>query len=234
MDYWVRLEEHTKTIDYDHYSFDFWRTIAFSNPQFKESRAKLIIDLSGGRRSQEKIDNAFSIIGSEYNRRMEEENHFLRPHMLYAKVFDELQIDCSDIMCISENIDQLFLDYPPLISTGFERFYRTLNKNGKTTSISSNTAFVGGEVIRRFLIDRYPEFDFDFMLFSDIEEIAKPNAAFFDLMRSEIVKVKGARKDGLRFIHIGDNENTDVKGAEMAGGKGYFIKDYSEYGINES
>ena len=226
MEDWLRLEKEVAWDSYHHFSFDFWRTIAFSNPNFKEARAQLIIEASNGKCKQGDVDNAFSHVGTDYNRRMEEEDYLLEPFKLYEKVFDLLEIKNVDVQSFANEIDNVFLENPPLISSGFDTFYKVLIRKNKSISITSNTAFVGGEVITEFL-ENIPGYEFDFMLYSNIERVAKPNPGIFERMKARAAELNEIDRSNLNFIHIGDNVRTDVEGAELANGDGYLIKDYS-------
>jgi FMN phosphatase YigB (HAD superfamily) len=157
---------------------------------------------------------------------MEEEDYFLKPFRLYQKVFDVLEIKNVDIQSFSNEINNVFLENPPLISSGFDTFYNILIQKNKSISITSNTAFVGGEVITEFLANIL-DYEFDFMLYSDIERVAKPNTEIFERMKSRAAELNKMDRFNLNFIHIGDNVRTDVVGAELANGDGYLINDYS-------
>lgn len=232
---WTELKQHISKVSYDHFSFDFWRTIAFSNPKFKKYRTELIISLSRNNCSELDVEEAFRYVGISYNKRMEEEGFFLQPHDLYSEVFTRLCMPDVDAKNASERVDELFLKYPPIVSSGFEFFFQFLKNNGNsnhTNSITSNTAFISGDVIKLYLSTKHPELDFAFMLFSDSELIAKPNKEIFELMKLKARKLRSAYENEMDFIHIGDNHRTDVEGATKAGVKGFLISDYSNYEDN--
>ena len=63
---WESVSSFLKNHEIKHYSFDFWNTIAFSNPQFKKSRVELIFNLLNKQISISAINEAFEKIGKEH------------------------------------------------------------------------------------------------------------------------------------------------------------------------
>ena len=111
-----------------HYSFDFWNTIAYSNPQFKKERAIYISDFFHLINKEEEINSAFALIGEEYNLLMENQSIIISPEALYLKVIKQLNcIKAVDIKKIVEDIEFLFLKYPPIIYAGFLDFLELID-----------------------------------------------------------------------------------------------------------
>ena len=62
-----------------HYSFDFWNTIAYSNPQFKKERVIYLSEYFHLINKEEEINSAFALIGEEYNLLMENQSSIISP-----------------------------------------------------------------------------------------------------------------------------------------------------------
>ena len=212
-----------------HYSFDFWNTIAYSNPQFKKERAIYISEYFHLINKEEDINSAFALIGEEYNLLMESQSSIISPEALYLKVIKQLNCNKEvDIKKIVEDIELLFLKYPPIICSGFLNFLE-LNDNGnKTISITSNTAFISGSVIEKFLESIGLLNKFKFCLFSDRENYGKPHKSIFEkvyLKKKEFEPEINLNE----IIHIGDNLNTDYNGAKNIGFQSFHLSPNNSY-----
>lgn len=213
---WDLLKNIIKQNKYNHYSFDFWSTIAYSNPKFKEKRLEYILSLSPDSLSYDMVDKVFSKIGSEYNKSMENDGNINPPLELYGNVLKELGIIDIELKNVVSVIDNIFLDYPPLYSKKFIETYSLISKSSVTTSITSNTAFISGLTIEKTLQQNLSINTFDFQLFSDLVGIAKPNNEIFDLLRSKAMLINENLAE-LNIIHVGDNLKNDYYGAKNSG-----------------
>ena len=209
---WEELIDETMAIKYDHFSFDFWSTIAFSNPQFKFERSRILASIVSNECSDQAINNAFLKVGKEYNAAMEGEGLIQKPYFLYRNVFQELGVETSKLNTFQHRIERLFLEYPPIVSSGFIKFYNHISQFNSTKSITSNTAFISGEIIMKYLGEHLPDVYFDFTLFSDLIGSAKPSEELFNLVKSEAANLH-IEKSQIRILHIGDNQYTDCQGA---------------------
>jgi putative hydrolase of the HAD superfamily len=211
---WTAVSKYLNDNEIKHYSFDFWETIAYSNPTFKQKRAEFIQDLKRDINSIENIKEAFSKIGSEYNRTQESGLKLSSPLVLLKKVLIELNIPISSdtLSFIKFEIDNLFLKYPPVLYTNLLFELENIVKSGKTISITSNTAFISGYIIERFLKNISLIDKFSFLLFSDILGFAKPNNKIFEQLYIH-AKVIHPNLKKSEVIHFGDNSNTDYFGA---------------------
>lgn len=68
---WASLTSIISKNAYLHFSFDFWNTMVFPNPLFKEKRAELISQLTNKNYTPEAISKAFAKVGEEHNRLIE-------------------------------------------------------------------------------------------------------------------------------------------------------------------
>jgi len=226
---WADLNILIKQRTIKHYSFDFWNTIAFSNPQFKKERAIYISEFFHLYNKELEINSAFSLIGEEYNFHMESQLSIISPENLYLKLVKKLK--CSkefDIKKIVEDIELLFLNYPPIIYTGFLNFLELIDSGNKTISITSNTAFISGSVIEKFLESIGLLNKFKFCLFSDRENYGKPHKSIFE----KVYLKKKEFEPGINLneiIHIGDNLNIDYNGAKNIGFQVFYLSNNNSY-----
>jgi FMN phosphatase YigB (HAD superfamily) len=218
---WVELSNYMDANKHLHYSFDFWNTIAFSNPTFKKERTNFIHEILEGKFTKEIIDEAFSVIGKNYNSSIENNEETLTVNELYLRVFEYIGVNqYLDLEKIKEAIFDLFLKYPPSICENFISYLNKLELNSVTISITSNTTFIPGFIIEKFLhqIDLLKKFSF--CVFSDKEQVAKPNKKIFDIVLSHLNnKIKSA----IDVIHIGDNLQADYVGAKKSGLSAFLI-----------
>lgn len=218
---WVELSNYTDANKHLHYSFDFWNTIAFSNPRFKKERTNFIHHFFEGKFKKETIDEAFSFVGKNYNASIENYENTLTVNELYLRVFEYIGITQNfDLEKIKEAIFELFLKYPPSICENFISYLNKLELNSVTISITSNTAFIPGFIIEKFLhqIDLHKKFSF--CVFSDKEQVSKPNKKIFDIVLSHL---NNRIKSAIDVIHIGDNLQADYIGAKKSGLSAFLI-----------
>jgi FMN phosphatase YigB (HAD superfamily) len=238
---WDDLNVMIELGSFKHYSFDFWNTIAFSNPKFKIERAIYISKFFHLYNKEEEINSAFALIGEEYNLLIENQSSIISPEALYLKVIKQLKCYREvDIKKIVYDIEILFLKYPPIIYSGFLNFLELIDNGNKTISITSNTAFISGSVIEKFLESIGLLNKFKFCLFSDRENYGKPHKSIFE----KIYLKKKEFESGTNLneiIHIGDNLTTDYNGAKNIGFQAFHLSPnnsytyprYSIYSIND-
>ncbi len=208
---WKEISDYTKSNKIKHISFDFWNTIAFGNPKFKTERTNLIFELLGQNVSKQKISEAFTSIGSSYNLSFENGGATLSIEELYMQVLKTLgENDFNEINSLQNQVFDLFLAFPPNISNEFLNFLKTLKSENITCSITSNTTFIPGEVIQKFLNHSNLLQYFSFCHFSDIEHVAKPNKELFQKLISRTASIVPETQD---ILHIGDNLQADYYGA---------------------
>ena len=212
---WDALYPILKEKSFMHFSFDFWRTIAFSNPQFKTSRTELIAEYNAKINPQDIVDS-FSKIGRKYNMGMEESNTILQPEILYEFVLEDLNISKDYSSEITEKCYELFMENPPIVDRDFIKFIESiLHQNTLSISITSNTAFVPGRLIQKSLNSLCERIGMNYFIFSDEINCAKPHKEIFDSMIEHFNL--GTTHYESNIIHLGDNEATDVLGAKRAG-----------------
>lgn len=205
-----------------HLSFDFWDTLAFSNPEFKFERTKLIGKYYS--QSPSDIENSIKETGKKYNLLQETNIASISPIHLLKQAMNDLKKKTDvNIESLFEEICILFKKHKPILNRDSEDFISACIINKKKISILSNTAFIPGKLIKEYLVSIFGVNSFSFFLFSDETQIAKPNSKAFDLVYQNInlVHNKIIPKDAI--IHIGDNYKNDFDAAKKFGFQSYLI-----------
>ena len=206
-----------------HLSFDFWDTLAFSNPKFKYERTKLISKYCG--QSFIDIDECFHEIGKKYNLQQQSSNIYIKPIDLLQKAIEKLNTNSViDINLIYEDILILFQKNKPILNPFCKDFIIKCIVNNIKLSILSNTAFIPGKMIKDYLIAEFGENVFSFYLFSDETKIAKPNIRAFELCYQNINTVHSKMVSKTAIVHIGDNYLNDYEAAKTFGFQSHIIK----------
>jgi FMN phosphatase YigB (HAD superfamily) len=220
---WSDLAVHNESNVVKHYSFDFWNTIAKSNAVFKSERAKFISHQIGHVFSIESINSAFGKIGRECNESIESGEQSILSRDLYLKVFKELNYSGEiDLDFIVGKVEEIFLQNPPKIEIGFLKFLQLIENSGKTISLTSNTAFISGSVIKKYLTSIDIVEHFNFLIFSDECGYGKPSNIIFDELYRK-ANVLHASMEAEEITHVGDNYFADIEGALRLGISAFFF-----------
>jgi putative hydrolase of the HAD superfamily len=213
---WKQVDELVRSERISHVSFDFWRTLAFSNERFKTKRAQLIRENSNF--NDIDIFAAFSEIGGDYNLKMETKNEIVSPLVLYGRVFEMLSISKEFHRELYEETLSLFLKYPPILNKNCLKSLIHFRNTSISCSITSNTAFIPGKTILNFLTQSGISENFKFCLFSDATGCSKPHDSMYQLVLDNAFV--SSRKE---ILHIGDNQKSDIDGAIKFGFKALFV-----------
>lgn len=206
-----------------HISLDFWGTLVFSNINFRDERAKFLS--SQLNKNKEQINIAFKEIGEKYNFFQEKGTNNTSPIALFNEVLEFLEInnEIINITNLYESVLDIFLTNSPIINTNLKTMIDNSLANGKTTSILSNTAFIPGTIITKFLDDNFGVNYFSFKIFSDEVKIAKPNMEAYNLTYENTKSIYPSGINKNQIVHIGDNYENDVLGAQKFGFNSYLI-----------
>ncbi len=219
--------KHVESENYLHISFDYWNTIVESNIDFKIKRAELIRSKFKSPPNIQSITETFSSIGKAYNDKIEAGHELCTPIDLLRQVLMTLDNGASinvqevyaDCLTIFNEFSPIFKD--PLIKD----ILQYLRNNKKRISITSNTAFIPGSSLRLNLKKTGLTDFFDFMLFSDEINCAKPSYAIYSLVyRNAISFSKNHITRKSQVLHVGDNIKSDYHGALEFGLKAILIK----------
>jgi FMN phosphatase YigB (HAD superfamily) len=105
-----------------------------------------------------------------------------------------------------------------LVHKDAERVLMYLKNRGLKLGLISNTGPTSGSLIRRFLETKHLSCFFDTMTFSDESGFAKPAREIFINTLTEL----GSNSE--EAVHVGDDLNTDIFGANRAGLKTIWVQ----------
>lgn len=191
-------------------TFDLWNTI-FENKFYSDFRLNLFIlflkqvqivyDL-------QKIKNSFNLAFSLPERKYDENEHIYTEDRL-SKMLEILQIDLTESHkhLIKNLFEKVMLKDPPLLKKGVKQTLEELSSDYKIGLIS-NTGITPGRIICKVFqgceILKY----FDVKIFSDEVRYYKPHKLIFK------TAIESLNCIPQNVIHIGDNLETDIKGAQ--------------------
>jgi putative hydrolase of the HAD superfamily len=209
---------------YKHYSFDLWLTLIKSNPQYKVERAKLIHNCYNPlKKSLPEVATIFRQVDLMVNGINERAGKNIDAEEMYLMVISMLNNYSPNFGTINagllyEEMEDLVFDYmPEVYCSETADLLASLKESGATISLLSNTGFIKGRTLRKVLkslgLDQY----LDFQLYSDEERLSKPNLAFFQLMLDKIDRNKHPELKLHDVVHVGDNADADILGADLAG-----------------
>lgn len=213
-------------LKYQHYSFDLWLTLIRSDPKFKQERTKFFHRHFNHRHKTiteiafvfRQVDLMCNAINEKTGKNIDADEMYL----MVISLINEGMLLLQDInMCLlEEEMENLLFKHPPLVYCGQTmKVLEHICKTGESTvSILSNTGFISGKTLRKVLKQLNLDGFFDFQLYSEEVGMSKPNPDFFKLMLDKVaVARKTENSCPEKIIHIGDNENTDIKGANAMG-----------------
>ena len=219
-----------------HFSFDLWLTIIKSNPIFKDKRVHFFFEnYNFSNHSEQQIKAVFRKVDLMCNQINESVGYNLDAKEMYLMVLyslNENTIDYSKINIVKlyNEMENLILAYPPIIlNDTIVPILRTLKEKKKTINLLSNTGFIEGKTIFKILkkleIDNY----FDFEIYSDEENLSKPNKKLFEIVfkkTSEIYNLSLKKND---TMHVGDNPIADIQGAKNYGMSTFHVFDENSF-----
>jgi putative hydrolase of the HAD superfamily len=207
----------------NHISLDFWGTLVFSNDDFRKARALFLANELN--KNPNEISNSFKQIGENYNHFQEKGLNNTEPIELFKEVVKHLNIEENtiDIKSLFIKVLDIFIENYPIINSDLKSIIDRSVENGRTVSILSNTAFIPGTVISEFLDNNFGVNYFSFKIFSDEVKIAKPNSEIYKLTYDNINLIYPSGIDKNKILHIGDNYNNDLIGAQKFGYNSYLI-----------
>lgn len=212
-------------IDYTnivHISLDFWNTLVNPNLEFSEKRTQFLADF---------YNVPFDIIKTEYtttkkyfDTRAEQYGEGYSTNDVYKFLLNRLGKPYEYINFIQDEINKIFHKHPPNIIPLIIPLIRDIQSAGITFNISSNTNFISGTELHKFL--NYSGIYPNFGIYSDLVLLSKPNSNFYKRVYIHVNKLHKPRKlSKVKILHIGDIESTDGGAAEY-GFKTVIIKNY--------
>jgi putative hydrolase of the HAD superfamily len=187
---------------------------------FRQKRDELFRDLFSLNASLESIsahfkkwDTRFTAINEKTGKNLDAEE------MLSIVLADLDHTDKFDGRMINEFFqrqEDIFFSYHPKpIEENLPVFLKALKQQDINISILSNTGFIKGKLLRKLMDHLELSQYMSFQLYSDEISFSKPSDEAFSSLLSEARKHR--HTDVANILHIGDNSNADVSGANGAG-----------------
>lgn len=202
-----------------HFSFDLWLTLIKSHPEFKAKRVELFGSFFGVGKPLDEITKTVKYYDDLCNTINEISGGNIDTFEIYLLILGALNVDLKTINKEKLNefylkTEALFLEYKPIvIFENLHEFFDEIKSQGKTINVLSNTGFIKGKTMRKFLVEENLNQYIDFHIYSDEINCSKPNPLIFQ-------EVKNNLKPEIlmnQVLHIGDNPIADYKGAKDFG-----------------
>lgn len=190
-----------------HLSFDVWKTLIKSNPEYKPLRTELIAD-GLGVKSDEAFHRIIRKVDVDTDKLSDVSGIQYGGADRVGFIADALEISIDDKTKhnIADAAQQLFIDFPPFLNE--PGLIQTLGKLSaeKMLCITSNTGFIDGAYMRQGLEEIGVLQHFDTHFFSNEVGVAKPHPEMF-------AQVADWAGHTATLIHVGDNFQADYLGA---------------------
>lgn len=212
---------------HSHFSFDLWLTLIKSHPEFKAKRVELFSSFFEVDQPMDKVAKAVKYYDDLCNTINEVIGGNVDTFEIYLLILGSLnvdlkQLDHEKLNRFYQKSEDLFLEYKPVvIFENLHEFFEEIRNQGKTISILSNTGFIKGRTMRKFLMNENLDQYIDFHVYSDEMNCSKPSPQIFREVKSLI---KNQELDLHRILHIGDNPVADYKGAKDFGFNAHLLK----------
>lgn len=210
-----------------HFSFDLWLTLIKSHPEFKRKRVELFSSFFNVDKPIEEVAKTVKYYDDLCNTINEVTGGNIDTFEIYLMILGALNVDIKSLNREKLNefynkSEELFLEYRPVvIFENIHDFFEDIKKQGKTINILSNTGFIKGTTMRKFLIHENLDQYIDFHIYSDEMNCSKPNPLIFQEVKKNI---KDQNLPMNRILHIGDNPVADYQGAKNFGFSAHLLK----------
>ena len=206
--------------NHSHFSFDLWLTLIKSHPEFKAKRVELFSSFFDVKKPINEVAKVVKYYDDLCNSINEITEGNIDTFEIYLLILNALEVNVKQLSKDHMNdfyqkSEDLFLEYKPVvIFENLHQFFDEIKNQGKTINILSNTGFIKGKTMRKFLrienLDQY----IDFHVYSDEMNCSKPHPKIFqevkNLLPNQDLDIK-------QVLHIGDNPFADYKGAKDFG-----------------
>ncbi|SEW49253.1 putative hydrolase of the HAD superfamily [Chryseobacterium wanjuense] len=210
-----------------HFSFDLWLTLIKSHPEFKAKRVELFSSFFNVKKPIEEVAKTVKYYDDLCNTINEVIGGNIDTFEIYLLILGSLNVDVKQLDRTQLNefylkSEQLFLEYKPMIIfENLHQFFDEIKNQGKTINILSNTGFIKGTTMRKFLINENLDQYIDFHIYSDELNCSKPNPLVFQEVKN---RIKNPDLQMHQILHIGDNPIADYKGARDFGFNAHLLK----------
>jgi putative hydrolase of the HAD superfamily len=197
-------------------SFDFWNTLYGDGSEENRfaQRVKYLLNIINHYRpvDEEDIVAAFSASTEFFLHEWKNNNRTPSAEERIAFMADKLKVKINEELMkqIEGYFGDLIFKVPPREIKPIKSIIPELAREFPL-GIISDTGYISGKYIRRFLEMEGLCSYFNAMIFSDEQQHSKPHYSVFELMAAELnISINN-------LIHIGDLERTDIEGALNAG-----------------
>ncbi|KYH04811.1 phosphoglycolate phosphatase [Chryseobacterium cucumeris] len=210
-----------------HFSFDLWLTLIKSHPEFKAKRVELFSSFFNVDKPIDEVAKTVKYYDDLCNTINEVTGGNIDTFEIYLMILGALDVDVKLINKEKLNefynkSEELFLEYKPVvIFENIHDFFEDIKNQGKTINILSNTGFIKGKTMRKFLIHENLDQYIDFHIYSDEINCSKPNPLIFQEVKN---KIKDQDLPMHQILHIGDNPVADYQGAKNFGFSAHLLK----------
>lgn len=210
-----------------HFSFDLWLTLIKSHPEFKTKRVELFSSFFNVDAPIEVVARTVKYYDDLCNTINEVTGGNIDTFEIYLMILGALNVDVKLLNKEKLNefyakSEELFLEYKPVvIFENIHEFFDDIKNQGKTINILSNTGFIKGKTMRKFLIHENLDQYIDFHIYSDEINCSKPNPLIFQEVKNNL---KDQDLPLHQILHIGDNPVADYKGATDFGFSAHLLK----------
>ncbi|MDH6252560.1 putative hydrolase of the HAD superfamily [Chryseobacterium sp. H1D6B] len=210
-----------------HFSFDLWLTLIKSHTEFKAKRVELFTSFFNIDQPAGEIAETVKYYDDLCNTINEVTGGNIDTFEIYLLILSSLHVDVKQLDREKLNefynkSEALFLEYKPvIIFENVHQFFDEIKNQGKTINILSNTGFIKGRTLRKFLIEEKLDDFIDFHIYSDEIKLSKPNPLVFQEVKN---KIKNQELQMSQILHIGDNPVADYKGAKDFGFNAHLLK----------
>ncbi|MBP1165731.1 putative hydrolase of the HAD superfamily [Chryseobacterium sp. PvR013] len=210
-----------------HFSFDLWLTLIKSHPEFKAKRVELFSSFFNVEKPIEEVAKTVKYYDDLCNTINEVTGGNIDTFEIYLMILGALDVDVKrlnkeKLNAFYSKSEDLFLEYKPVvIFENIHDFFEDIKNQGKTINILSNTGFIKGKTMRKFLIHENLDQYIDFHIYSDEINCSKPNPLIFQEVKN---KLKDQDLPLHQILHIGDNPVADYQGAKDFGFSAHLLK----------
>ncbi|WP_312342263.1 HAD family hydrolase [Chryseobacterium binzhouense] len=211
---------------HSHFSFDLWLTLIKSHPEFKAKRVELFSSFFDVNKPINEVAKVVKYYDDLCNTINEVIGGNVDTFEIYLLILNALEVDLKKINKgilnkFYQKSEDLFLEYKPIvIFENLHQFFDEIKNQGKTINILSNTGFIKGKTMRKFLIEEDLDQYIDFHIYSDELKVSKPNPLVFQEVKN-LIKNQNLKMN--QILHIGDNAIADYKGAKDFGFNAHLI-----------
>jgi putative hydrolase of the HAD superfamily len=212
---------------HSHFSFDLWLTLIKSHPEFKAKRVELFSSFFDVNKPIDEVTKVVKYYDDLCNSINEVIGGNVNTFEIYLLILNALEVDLKhlnkgNLNEFYQKSEDLFLQYKPVvIFENLHQFFDEIKNQGKTINILSNTGFIKGKTMRKFLISENLDQYIDFHIYSDELNCSKPNPIVFQEVKN-LIKNKDLKMN--QILHVGDNPVADYKGAKDFGFNAHLIK----------